>query len=137
MYQFILTPEFKEELDDLGKSNVDAAANVILLIETLATDQAMLDELCIPANHYQFHPPFEVKQFATAQRAGMNVYILKFRYEIDGSLPPYRILIGFNSQRSIYYALALAHRSVAYRTDGPEWADLVRRYDECGIPKYR
>lgn len=132
----ILTPEIMQEIVGLERTNMDAAAAAILLLESLQDDPDLLEDLCVPDNHYLHCPPFEVKRFGEAQRRGYNIYILKFLDE-DGSLPSYRIFIGFNAQRSTYYALAVTNRSVAYRPGDDAFRHLLDRYEHCGIPTYR
>jgi hypothetical protein len=136
MPSLILTPEIMEEIERLQTTDLEAAAAALLLLESLLDDPDLLEDLCVPENHYLHCPPFEVKRFGEAQRRGYNIYILKFLDE-DGNLPRYRIFIGFNAQRSTYYALAITHRSNAYRPGDDAFRNLLHRYDQCDIPIYR
>lgn len=132
----ILTAEVRQEIADLKRRDMDAAAAALLLLESLEDDHEQLEYLCVPDNHYLYSPPFEVKKFGEAQRRGYNIFILKFLDEY-GSLPSYRIFIGFHAQRSTYYALAITHRSISYRPGDDAFGHLLHRYEQCGIPVYR
>ena len=136
MYKLILTPEIMREIADLQKADMDAAAAALLLLESLQDDPDLLEDLCVPDNHYLHCPPFEVKRFGEAQKRGYNIYILKF-LDDDGSLPSYRIFIGFNAQRSTYYALAVTNRNTAYHPGDDAFRHLLARYKQCDIPVYR
>ena len=136
MHKLILTPEIMREIADLQKADMDAAAAALLLLESLQDDPDLLEDLCVPDNHYLHCPPFEVKRFGEAQKRGYNIYILKF-LDDDGSLPSYRIFIGFNAQRSTYYALAVTNRNTAYRPGDDAFRHLLARYKQCDIPVYR
>ena len=136
IYSLVLTPEVEREIDALARTDRDAAAAAILLLESLQDDPEQLEYLCVPGNHYRYCPPFEVKKFQEAQQRGYNIFILKFRDD-GGALPPCRILVGFHAQRSIYYALALTPRDIAYRPGDNAFRDLLARYEQCGIPRYR
>ncbi len=136
MPSLILTPEIMQEIANLQSTDLEAAAAVLLLLESLQDDPELLENLCVPDNHYLYCPPFEVKKFGEAQKRGYNIYILKFLNK-DGSLPSYRIFIGFNAQRSTYYALAVANRSIAYRPGDDAFRHLLARYEQCDIPIYR
>ena len=136
MYKLILTPEIMREIADLQKADMDAAAAALLLLESLQDDPDLLEDLCVPDNHYLHCPPFEVKRFGEAQKRGYNIYILKF-LDDDGSLPSYRIFIGFNAQRSTYYALAVTNRNTAYHPGDDAFGHLLARYKQCDIPVYR
>ncbi len=135
IYGLIITAEVDHEIEALSASDEDAAAELDLLIERLQEDQPELENLCLPGNRYGYHPAFEVKKFAAAQRAGRNIYLVKYRMP-DGSLSPYRLFIGFNAQHGTYHALQVAHREDAYETGQPGYQELLDRCDKCGIPIY-
>jgi hypothetical protein len=136
MASLTITPEMRKDIAALQKIDIEAAATAILLLESLQEDHEQLEYLCVPDNHFLYCPPFEVKKFGEAQRLGYNIFILKFLDEY-GSLPSYRILIGFHAQRSTYYALAVTHRNISYRPSDDAFRDLLARYEQCGIPHYR
>lgn len=137
MYSLVVTPEIQNEIEALKKSDIDAAATALILLDELAGDQWMLEGLCTRGNHFQYHPPFEAYAFELAKKHGYNIYILKFRDDDDGSLPGYRLLVGFHAQRSTYYALALAPRAEAYADGSDAYRTLRARYEHYGIPFYR
>ncbi|WP_439518487.1 hypothetical protein [Hydrogenophaga sp.] len=136
MARLIVTREIKDEIEALKHRDIDAAAQALLLLQELAGDQAKLEDLCVEHNHYLYDPPFEVKVLQNARKLGLNIYILKYR-EDDGSLPGYRILVGFDAQRSTYYALALADRNTSYDQGSAAFRELRARYDKYSIPIYR
>ena len=136
MYRLIITLDVQNEIGLLANTDMDAAAAATILLEELAVDQNTLEYLCVPNNYFQYTPSFEIKKFVEAQKRGYNIFILKFLDE-DGHLPNVRILIGFNAQRSVYYALAIPPRNVSYLTDQDRFRDLLNRYEQCGIPVYR
>lgn len=137
MASFIITPEIDAEIEALWEIDEAAAATALLLLESLYDNKELLEDLCVPKNHYLHAPPFEIKRFGEAQRRGYNILILKFRDEDDDSLPDYRIFIGFNAQRSTYYALALSPRDIAYCPSDDAFRTLLHRYEQCSIPIYR
>lgn len=136
MYRLVITSEVKNEIAALVATDLEAAATANVLLQALAEDPDVLENLCIPDNHYYYNPAFEVKRFVEASRAGYNIFILKF-LDADDSLQTYRILIGFNAQKRSYYALALTHRSISYTTNHDAYRNLLARYEQCGIPIYR
>lgn len=136
MPRLIVTQEIQDEIEALKLRDIDAAAAAVLLLQELASDQAMLEDLCVEKNHYFFTPPFEVKVFQVARKIGLNIYILKYR-DLDGSLPSYRVLVGFDAQRSTYYALALTDRNTSSDHSSPAFRELRARYDKYSIPTYR
>ena len=131
----ILTAEVRQEIADLRRRDMDAAAAALMLLESLQDDHEQLEYLCVPDNHFLYCPPFEIKKFGEAQRRGYNIFILKFLDEY-GSLPSWRIFIGFHAQRGTYYALAITHRSISYRAGDDAFRHLLDRYKQCGIPVY-
>ena len=135
MYELIVPKEVGEEIDALYETDEDAAAQIDFLLDELVNDQPTLEMLCVAHNNYLYNPAFEVKVFEEAKKQKKNIYILKFRLE-DGNLASQRILIGFNSQRSTYYVLAVPDRSISYNTGDPAFIDLLHRYEQCGIPDY-
>lgn len=137
MFRLIVTKEVKDEIEALSHSDVEAAASAVLLLDELALDQHALENLCVVGNRFKFRPPFEVKTFVAAARQGYNIFILKYLRDEEDSLPPYRLLVGFNAQKNVYYALALTHRDVSYSLSGDEYRALRHRYEQCGIPIYR
>lgn len=136
MYRLVITSEVQNEIAALVTTDLDVAATANVLLQTLAEDPDVLEDLCVPLNYHYYTPSFEVKKFAEAFKAGYNIFILKF-LDDDGSLPTYRILIGFHAQKRSYYALALTHRSVSYATNHDAYRNLLARYEQCGIPIYR
>lgn len=136
MPQILLCKEAENELDELYETDEDAAAMFDLLIEELSQDQQMLDRLCLPANHYKYAPPFDVDRFVEAQRQGKNIYRVKVRRG-DGSLVPWRMLLGFHAQKDTYYVLAVTDREFSYDTNQPAFRSLLVRYEQAGIPDYR
>lgn len=136
MPALILTAEVRQGIADLKRHDIDAAAAALLLLESLQDDRELLEYLCVPDNHFLYCPPFEIKKFGEAQKRGYNIFILKF-LDKYGSLPSYRIFIGFHAQRNTYYALAITHRSISYRSGDDAFRHLLDRYEQCGIPVYR
>ncbi|MBK6007623.1 hypothetical protein JJB11_16105 [Ramlibacter ginsenosidimutans] len=137
MAVLIVAREAADEIDALYESDEDAAADIDFLIEQLFEDHRTLEELCLPRDHFDFEPAFEIKRFGAAQRLGKNVYSAKLRSTADNSVIPYRLLVGFDAQRDRYHVLSIAHRNHAYDTRHPHFAELLRRYDDAGIPTYR
>lgn len=135
MTGFAALQEAYDELDALYEVDEAAAALIDVLLETLADDVDMLDRLCQPNNHYTYTPPFEIKRYAEMQRRGKNIYILKVRDE-QGALLPYRVLIGYHAQIDIYYVLSVLQREIAYVTTDPAFCNVMRRYEQAGIPTY-
>lgn len=135
MHALIVTGPAQADLAAMALGNKRAAATAALLIQELRNDPVELDDLCVIGNRYAYRPAFECKRFAEAQKLGYNIYILKFR-NLDGSLPGYRILIGYHAQKSNYYVLQVPDRNFAYDTKSASFRELCRRYDECDIPHY-
>lgn len=135
MTKLVVTKEIEEEIDLLYEVQPDFADAVEVLLESLYEDLDLLECLHSP-DTYPFHTPFfEVKIFIEARDNGYNIYFLKFKDLHDHGIIGYRIFLGFNAQRDIYYALALTGRSYAYDTSHPAYRDLCNRYEQYGIPK--
>ncbi|MDB5937937.1 MAG: hypothetical protein JWP77_301 [Polaromonas sp.] len=135
MTKLVVTKEIESEIDLLYESHPDFADAVEVLLESLYEDLDLLERLHTPTT-YPFHAPFfEVKIFIEASGKGYNIYSLKFKDLHGHSNIGYRIFLGFNAQRDIYYALALTHRSYAYDTNHPAYRDLCHRYEQYRIPK--
>lgn len=136
MPQILLCKKADEELEALYALDEDAAALFDVLIEELSDDPVMLDHLCVPANHFKYAPPFDVEVFEEAKKQGKNIYRIKVRNE-EGSLLPWRMLVGFHSQKNLYYVLAVTEREHSYDTKHPDYRELLVRYEQAGIPDYR
>lgn len=135
MTKLVVTKEIENEIDLLYEVQPDFADAVEILLESLYEDLDLLERLHSP-DTYPLHTPFfEVKIFIEARDNGYNIYFLKFK-DLDGhGVIGYRIFLGFNAQRDIYYALALTNRKHAYDTSQPAYRYLCHRYEQYGIPK--
>jgi len=136
LFTLIVTKEAQDEIAELERTDIDAAAAAQILVQELADDQDALEYLCVPGNHWSFAPPFEVKTFQLAILLGYNIFILKYR-DAMGALPGHRILVGFAAQRNTYYVLAITSRDFAYDKTHHAFWELRRRYEQCDIPIYR
>lgn len=136
MAELISISEALDEIDALFDIDEDAAAQFYALLEELENDPKMLERLFRPANHYRYAPPFEIKLFRDMQRMGKNIYIIKVRSVTDGSLLPYRLLLGYHSQIDTFYVLTLIEREIDYDLHDPTIVAALERYDGCGIPTY-
>lgn len=135
-YCLIVTAEAKQEIYDLKSIDLDASIAAALLIQNLSTSQVELDDLCRDHTRSRFTPVFQSKEYVEAIRNGYNIYILKFK-TIDGAQPKVRLLIGYHAQEGKYYVLQLQYRSDEnYSIRSPEFRELARRYEQCGIPRY-
>lgn len=135
MIKLVVTKEIEDEIDLLYEVQPDFADAVEVLLESLYEDLDLLERLHSP-DTYPLHTPFfEVKIFIEARNNGYNIYFLKFK-DLDGhGIIKYRIFLGFNAQRDIYYALALTDRNHAYDTSHSAYRDLCTRYEQYRIPK--
>ncbi len=136
LFELVITPEAQDEIDRLFEHDEDSAAELLLLIERLQEDQPELEDLCVPGNRFRYDPSFEVKKFEAALQRGKNIYTVRYNLQ-DGSLAPYRLLIGYHSQNGTYYALQVAPRKGAYEVGSEGFRELFRRYEQCGIPTYK
>lgn len=136
MADLYVCEEADKELDALYEVDEDAAALIDVLLDELANDAATLEWLFRPQDHYEYEPPFEVKEFHEASRRGKNILILKVRSN-EGKLLNYRVLVGFNSQIDRYHVLTVANRDISYDTSDALFTAVLERYDRCGIPTYR
>ena len=136
LYELVITPEVQNEIDRLFDEDEDAAAELLLLIERLQEDQPVLEELCVPGNRFRYDPSFEVKKFEAALKRGKNIYTVRYNLQ-DGSLAPYRLLIGYHAQNGTYYTLQVAARDSAYEVGSESFRELLHRYEQCGIPTYK
>lgn len=136
MAELYVCPEADEELDALYETDEDAAALIEVLLEQLWEDERMLEMLCRPVDHFMHKPHYEVKRFVLMHKAGKNIYSVKLWSE-EGSLYPYRVLIGFNAQEDSFHVLAIAPRKIAYEHTDPLFKSILDRYDAAGIPTYR
>lgn len=135
MAGLFVCPEAEEELDALYAVDEDTAALIDVLLDELINDQATLEWLFRPQNHFQYKPPFEVKKFSEAYNAGRNILILKV-HSNEGQLLSYRVLVGFHAQKDHYHVLTVANREISYDTKDPLFAAVLDRYERCGIPVY-
>ena len=127
--------EAEDELDALAETEEDVVATFDFLIDQLSEDGPLLEVLFRPADHFKYEPPFDLGVFATAQRIGKNIFRVKVRGE-DGKFVPWRMFLGHDSQKDIYYVLSITKREYAYDTNHPAFAELLRRYESAGIPSY-
>lgn len=122
--------------DDIDRLCAPEVADLFyVLLEELADDSDLLETLFRPTNHYQYTPPFEVKDYVEMQRKGRNFLILKVRNE-QGALLDYRLLLGYHSQIDTYYVLTLMDRDIKYDLNHPDIRVAIERYEQCGIPTY-
>ncbi|MBK6998889.1 MAG: hypothetical protein IPH35_02560 [Rhodoferax sp.] len=135
MAKLVVTKEIEDEIDLLYEVQPDFADAIEVLLESLYEDLDLLERLHSP-DTYPLHTPFfEVKIFTEARGDGYNMYLLKFK-DLEGHrIIGYRLFLGFNAQRDIYYALALTNRNHAYDTNHPAYRDLCHRYERYGIPR--
>ena len=136
MLTLIIDPEAGDEIDAIFESDEPAGALIYALLEALEGDQAMLERLFRPGNHFDYEPPFEVKPFGEAQRLGKNIFTMKIRDE-EGALLPYRVLLAHHAQIDTYYVLSAASRGDVYDPGRSGFRDVLDRYDRHGIPTYR
>ena len=135
MTKLVVTKEIEEEIDRLYEVQPDLADAVEVLLESLYEDLDLLERLHSP-DTYPLHTPFfEVKIFIEARDNGYNIYFLKFKDLDNHGIIGYRIFLGFNAQRDIYYALALTDRDHAYDTSHHAYRNLCARYEQYRIPK--
>lgn len=135
MPRIVVTQDFDDEMDALDSTQPDVVDAAELLLESLDENRDLLERLHQP-NTYPLHTPvFEVKRFGTAQKAGYNIFILKFQ-DLGGHLADHRILLGFHAQRDTFYALAITDRDYSYDHHHDAYRNLLHRYEKCGIPKY-
>lgn len=126
----------EEAFDDIDRLCTPEVADLFyVLLEELENDSDLLETLFRPTNHYQYSPPFEVKDYVAMQRKGRNFLILKVRNE-QGTLLDYRLLLGYHSQIDTYYALTLMDRDIDYELNHPDIRIAIERYEQCGIPTY-
>lgn len=135
MPRIVVTQDFDDEMDALDSTQPDVVDAAELLLESLYENRDLLERLLPPATHPLHTPAFEVKRFGTAQKAGYNIFILKFQ-DLDGHLADHRILLGYHGQRDTYYALAITDRDYSYDHHHDAYRNLLHRYEKCGIPKY-
>lgn len=135
MAELFVRPEAEDELDALYDVDEDAAALIDVLLDELINDQATLEWLFRPHNHFRYKPPFEVKWFAEAYNTGRNILILKV-HSNEGQLLSYRVLVGYHSQKDHYHVLTVVNREISYDTNDPHFAAVLDRYERCGIPVY-
>jgi hypothetical protein len=135
MTKLVITKDIEDDIDLLYETQPEVADVVEVLLESLYDDLDLLQSLHTPTTYPLHTPFFEVKIFAEALSNGYNIYFLKFKDLHDHAIIGYRLFLGFNAQRDIYYALALTDRAIAYDTHHPAYGDLCRRYDQCRIPK--
>lgn len=135
MTTLIVVKELSDDLDKLFETQPDEVAAVDLLLELLTDDEHLLFGLRAPEFHHETIPVFEFKQFESAVKRGLNVYILKYYDPNHGHLCNYRLFVGHHAQRDTYYALTVAHRPSAYDVDSDWFKALVARYEQYGVPK--
>lgn len=131
----MMTDEIEAELDALAESDPDVADAAELLLEILYENRDLLARLHQPNTYPLCTPIFEVKRFIEAQRAGYNIYILKFQDLVNYKPTNYRVFLGFHAQKDIYYALAITNRSHSYNSNGSSYRSLCDRYERYNIPK--
>jgi hypothetical protein len=126
----------EEAFDDIDRLCTPEVADLFyVLLEELENDSDLLEILFLPTNHYQYTPPFEVKNYVAMQNQGKNFLILKVRNE-QGTLLDYRLLLGYHSQIETYYVLTLMDRDIDYDLNHPDIRIAIERYEQCGIPSY-
>lgn len=136
MAELIVLEEVYTEIEALANVDEDAAATILLLFEELANDEDMLEKLYRPHNHFRYSPPFEFKRFEEMQKRGKNVFSVKAR-GADGDLLPCRALLGYHAQIPCHYVLTVQLREIAYDPASPVFCEVLRRYENAGIPTYR
>lgn len=134
MTKLVITREVEVDIDALYPVQPDVADAAEMLLKNLYENLDLLLHLHEPSSYPLQTPVFEVKLFVEAQKAGYNIYSLKFQ-ELNGFLADHRMFLGFNAQHDIYYALALTHRSIAYDTNHAAFGQMLARYEQRAIPK--
>jgi len=135
MTSLFTTPEIEVELDELEKNQPDESDAAWLLLQELYENRELLAELKAPEIRYGHLPLFEFKVFEAAMNLGYCIYILKYYEPNHGHLCGQRIFFGHNPNNNTYYALAIAPRVTAYRTDLAGFSELCRRYEFYRIPR--
>lgn len=135
-YSITVTKEALDELEQLKVRDIDSYAAMLVLLEQFEEDESLLEDLIIPGTDCNGDPTFEKKKFQTAWNAGCNILILKF-HTLDGALASHRALLGFDAQKGKYYVLSIPARSIDYERDQDWLAELYRRYDQCGMRRYK
>lgn len=134
MTKLVITMEVEVDIDALYPVQPDVADAAEVLLKNLYENLDLLGHLHEPSTYPLQTPVFEVKLFVEAQKAGYNIYSLKFQ-DLNGFLADHRMFLGFNAQHDIYYALALTHRSIAYDTSHAAFGQMLARYEQRAIPK--
>lgn len=135
MPRIVVTQDFDDEMDALDGTQPDVVDAAELLLESLDENRDLLERLHQPTTYPLHTPAFEVKRFGMAQKAGYNIFILKFQ-DLDGFATNHRILLGYHAQRDTYYVLAITDRDYSYDHHHDAYGNLLNRYEKCGIPKY-
>ncbi len=136
MADLFVSPAAERELDALFETDPETASLFDVLLENVADEPAILDDLNRPRRHFDHDPSFEIKQFAEMQNKGKNVFIIKV-WDEAGALLPYRCLYAHNPQRDRYHVLMFANRDFDYDSKHPDFIELTRRYDELGLRDFR
>lgn len=135
MADLFICKEAEDEIEALYDVDEDVAALIDTLLFELSEDQSTLEWLFRPQDHYNYKPPFEVKEFIEAKRRGKYILILKIRREDEGPIE-YRVLMGYNAQQDTYWVLTVADREISYDTSDPLFQSLLVRYEQCGLHTY-
>ncbi len=130
-YQFVIHPEAKKDLDDLFNQHQEVAAEILVLVEAIQSEQDCLDRLT-SRGYCQYEPlAFDVDEWQETRRKKYNLWRLKPRWSTRAGC--YRIIYAFDPKRYQYYVLAIVHRDFNYETKNPRVEQILRVYDSLDI----
>jgi mRNA-degrading endonuclease RelE of RelBE toxin-antitoxin system len=135
MFRVDIADEAKEEIQNLFKVDSIQARRLVVVLEELDRNEGGLENLIEDGF---FCDDFDVKHVRHFQhRERKNVWRLKvFGYsERRGDFVlDYRVIYAPDFARNTIQILGIMHQSVDYEKDKQFVAEIVRRYEQLGLP---
>lgn len=112
-------PHAEADLDQLWRTDSNAAAYVVALVEQFEADSNIVDKLTTNNGEFKFGAvPINVKQWGTAQRRRANLWRCRI---VEPAADNYRVVYGYHWQtRAIVILAIVARHEINYdnlRTD--------------------
>lgn len=129
MARLLLHNDAEIDLFQLAQSGPKLAARLIVLLQEVQSDGALLDMLTVHDFGADQRELFHVSRWVEHWRQDKDIWRLKF-WELDHQGLPYRVIYALKRGTGEHHVLAVAHRDFNYERNHPTTQRILRAYKE-------
>jgi hypothetical protein len=129
LLRLLICRDAKADLAQLAQSEPRLAARLVVLLQEIQADRALLDMLTVHDLGAGGREAFHVSRWEEHWHQDKDIWRLKF-WELEHQGLPYRVIYALKRGTGDHHVLAVAHRDFDYEPNHPTTQRILRAYEE-------